>query len=320
VARSTGLDEAALLATLRLQDDVIARRQTIACGMTRDALVHRLRSGGPWQRLFPGTYLAVTGSPTLAQKEMAALLYAGPGSVLTGIAALRVQGIGNSAPSVLDVLVPATRQCRSTAFAAIHRTARMPEQVIVVGRRRYALKPRAVADVARGMTELRQVRALVAGVVQDGRCPVSMLVHELNRGPIRDSALLRQVLAEVAQGVRSVTEAEFLDLIKRSRLPVPLLNASVCTADGALIAIPDAWWPEAGVAAEVDSREWHLRPADWERTLRRHAQMSRHGIIVLHFTPRQIRAEPAQVTTAIADALKAGRARPRLPLVARLAS
>ena len=72
--------------------------------------------------------------------------------------------------------------------------------------------------------------------------------------------------------------------------------------------LADAWWPEAGVAAEVDSREWHLSPADWERTLRRHARLSVHGILVLHFTPKQIRTEPAAVAAAIAAALDAARA------------
>lgn len=320
MARSTGLDQAALSATLRSQHNVIARHQTIACGMTGDALVHRLRPGGPWQRLLPRTYLAVTGSPTLDQKEMATLLYAGPGSVLTGVAALRRQGIVNSAPSVVDVLVPAKRQIRSIAFVAVHRTTRMPGQVIVVGRRQYAMKPRAIGDAAREMSELGEVRALVAAVVQDGRCPIEMLVHELDHGPIKGSALLRQVLAEVAEGVRSIAEADFLDLIKRSRLPQPLLNARLFSADGTFIASPDAWWPQAGVAAEVDSRQWHLSPADWEHTMNRHAQMSSHGIIVLHFTPRQIRANPAQVTTTISDALKAGSARPPLEVVARQAS
>jgi hypothetical protein len=320
VAKGPALDQAALAATLHAQHNVTARRQAVVCGMTRDALAHRLRPGGPWQRLLPSTHLAVTGSPAPDQMEMAALLYAGPGSVITGRAALRRQGIGNSDPSILDVLVSAKRQCRSIAFVAIHQTTRMPEQVIVEGRRRYAMKPRAVADAARGMTDLRDVRALVAGVVQDGRCPLGVLLDELGRGPIRGSALLRLVLAEVAEGVRSVTEADFLDLIKRSRLPVPLLNARIYSADGTFIACPDAWWPQAGVAAEVDSREWHLKPADWERTMSRHARMSGHGIIVLHFTPRQIRAHPARVTTAIADALKAGSARPPLPITARRAS
>jgi very-short-patch-repair endonuclease len=84
--------------------------------------------------------------------------------------------------------------------------------------------------------------------------------------------------------------------------------------------VRSAWWPQPGVAAEVDSREWHLTPADWERTMRRHAQMSKHGIIVLHFAPREIRSEPASVVAAIAGAVKAGSARPPLPVAVRRAS
>lgn len=78
---------------------------------------------------------------------MAALLYAGPGSVITGRAALLCQGIGTLAPSVLDVLVPAKRQCRSLAFVSIHQTSRMPQQVIVEGRRRYAMKDHRPAGI-----------------------------------------------------------------------------------------------------------------------------------------------------------------------------
>jgi very-short-patch-repair endonuclease len=288
--------------------------------MTRDALAHRLRPGGPWQRLLPGTYLAVTGTPTFNQKEMAALVYAGPRSVLTGRAALRGQGLSNVAPSVIDVLVPASRQCRSLGFAAIHRTGRMPEEVIGIGRRSYARVPRAIADAARGLADLSEVRALVASAVQQGKCPLAMLASEVDQGPEMGSGLLRQVLAEVADGVRSVTEADFMDLIRRARLPVPLFNAQLYDPAGLLIAIADAWWPRSGVAAEVDSREWHLNPADWERTMSRHARMSAHGIIVLHFSPRQIRADSAGVATAISDSLKAGLARQPLRIRTRQAA
>jgi len=55
--------------------------------------------------------------------------------------------------------------------------------------------------------------------------------------------------------------------------------------DGKFLAKPDAWWPEAGVAAEVDSRAWHLLPADYERTLARHDRMIALGVRVLHFPP-----------------------------------
>ena len=310
----------ALAARLGVQDNVISRQQAHACGMTRSALAHRLRPDGPWQRLLPGIYLAQTGTPNAAQREMAALLHAGPGSVLTGQAALYGLGLTTTEPRRLDVLVPASRRPGSVAFVEVHRTARMPQRVIREGRRWYALPPRALADAAREMTQLREVRALIAGAVQRGDCPLQALARELREGQRKDSRLLRQVLAEVADGVRSVAEAEFRNLIKRARLPMPMFNARIFTADGTFIAAPDAWWPNAGVAAEVDSREWHLRPADWEQTMRRHAAMSGHGILVLHFTPGQIRSEPMTVVVAITDTLRAGRARPPLLIHARPAA
>ena len=99
-----------------------------------------------------------------------------------------------------------------------------------------------------------------------------------------------------------------------------MFNARLFTADGSFIATADAWWPDAGVAAEVDSREWHLSPAQWERTMRRRATMTSRGILVLHFAPRQIRFEPTTVIAAVADTLQTGRARPALPITARQAT
>lgn len=48
--------------------------------------------------------------------------------------------------------------------------------------------------------------------------------------------------------------------------------------------------------------------------------MSEHGIIVLHFTPRQIRSDPAAVISAIAGAVESGSARPSLAVTARQAA
>jgi hypothetical protein len=314
------LNQAALAATLLQQDRVISRPQAFACGLTRAALAHRVRPDGPWQRLIHGVYLAQTGIPTTPQKEMAALLHAGDGSVLTGLAALRGLGLATAEPLRFDVLVPATRRPGSAAFIRIHRIIRMPERIIQEGRRSYALPPRALADAARFTADLGEVRALIAGAVQRGDCPLAALARELGEGPARNSARLRQALAEVADGVRSVAEAEFRRLIKRAGLPMPMFNARLFGASGAFIAAADAWWPEAGVAAEVDSRQWHLSPADWERTMRRHAEMSSHGILVLHFTPGQIRGDPASVVAAIADTLRVGRRRPALLVSARPAA
>jgi hypothetical protein len=279
VPDNSGLDQTALATRLRAQDSVISREQAFACGLTRSALAHRVRPGGPWRRLLPGIYLAQTGAPSVAQQETAALLHGGSGSVLTGSAALRGLGYSTAEPGHFDVLVPAARRPRSAGFVTIRRTTRMPRRVIREGSRFYALPPRALADAARFMGDLGEVRALIAGAVQRRDCTLQALVRELQAGQTHNSALLRQVLGEAAAGIRSIAEGDFMDLINRARLPVPMFNARLFGADGRFIATVDAWWAQAGVAAEVDSREWHLKPADWESTMRRHARISSHGIL-----------------------------------------
>jgi hypothetical protein len=313
MTKTTKTDEAALNLTLKKQQQVIARSQALACGMTQGTLRCRTKAGGPWQRLLPGTYLAATGTPTIAQREIAALAYAGSDSAITGAAALRHHGIRAPETAVITVLIPARRAVHSTESVRIWRTTRMPPIVLNEGAVRVALPARAVADTARALASLADVRAVVAGAVQSRRCPIFLLADEVEQGPKRDSALLRQAIAEVCDGVRSVAEAEFRDLLRRARIPMPMFNARIL-AGGTFVAVADAWWQDAGVAAEVDSREWHLSPADWERTMRRHAAMTARGILVLHFTPAMIRNEPARVIAEIRRALTAGSARPPLGL------
>ncbi|MBO0838059.1 MAG: hypothetical protein J2P28_21450, partial [Actinobacteria bacterium] len=78
------------------------------------------------------------------------------------------------------------------------------------------------------------------------------------------------------------------------------------------LAQPDAWWPDHGVAVEVDSREWHLLPAHWEHTMARDRRMAAAGINALHVSPRQVRDESADVLSEIEAALLAGRPLPAI--------
>jgi hypothetical protein len=303
--RAAGAPERRLLVA---QYGVIARAQALQCGLTPRALQHRTRPGGPWQRVLPGVYVTTTGDPTFDHQCMAALLYAGDGSMITGLAALRRYQIGpqRGRRAPIQVLIPAARRRASGDFVAVERTTRMPRRFSADGPIQYALPARAAADAARVLTDLGAVRAVVAGVVQRGHCTVRDLAAELADGPRRQSRCLRIALAEVGAGVRSSAEADLRSLAIRSGLPTPLFNPRLYLGQE-LLAVPDAWWPEAGVAAEVDSREWHLSPADWEQTMRRHARLTAAGVLVLHFSPRQIREEPGQVVAAIAAALRKGR-------------
>jgi very-short-patch-repair endonuclease len=297
------------------QFSVVSRGQLLELGMKDNAMQRRVRAGGPWQALLPGVYFGLTGAPNLLQKEMAALLYAGPGSLITGPTALMHHGLRS--PVVLetvDVLVPISRHRINTGFVRLHRTARMPARCVSSGPLRLAAVPRAVADTARLLGEARTVRAVVADAVQRKWCTVADLATELREGPIRGSAMFRSALGDVAEGIRSVAEGDLRKLIRAARLPTPLYNASLFIGDD-FLAKPDAWWPEAGVVVEVDSYEWHLSPADADRTRKRHDRMIAAGIYPMHFSPRQIRTEGAEVVRLIKKALERGRQCPPLPIL-----
>jgi hypothetical protein len=165
------------------------------------------------------------------------------------------------------------------------------------------------------MARLGDVRAVVAEAVQTGRCDIASLISELNAGPSTGSRALRIALAEVGAGVRSAAEADLKTLIGRSDLEKPMYNATLYTADGTFLGIADAWWERAGVVAEVDSRQYHLSPEDYERTTARHNRLAAHGINVLHFVPSMVRRDPSSVIANLRGAIARGNKRPPLPIV-----
>jgi very-short-patch-repair endonuclease len=297
-------DRDGLAELLRRQQGVISRRQAANYGMSLAALRHRIREGGRWQALLPGVYLASTGRPDDAQRQMAALLYAGPGAIITGHAALAFHRLRAEKTGLVDVLVPLTRRRQDVGFVRLHRTSRVHAVAFRAGEICYAPPARAVVDAIRGMPAIESARAVAADAVQRQKVFVWQLAEEISAGPARGSARARLILTELGDGVRSTAEADLRALIKRERLPVPMFNPQLFVA-GVFIAQPDTWWPEAGLAGEVDSREYHLLPSDWERTLERDARMAAHGIVVLHFTPRQLRTKPQLVAAQIRSALEA---------------
>jgi hypothetical protein len=314
--KTSALDKERLNQVLRAQHQVITRTQALLCGTPRSTLDRYAMPGGPWQRLLPGVYLAVTGTATQDQREMAALLYAGPRSLLTGAAAMRRHHLRPAGPDVVDVLIPWRRKRQSTGFVRVHRTTRMPERLYVTGKIRFAKAPRAVADAARSLTRFDDVRHVVCEAVQRRACTVAELIEELEAGPVPGSALFRVALAEVGDGVRSVAEADFRRLILRSGLPKPVFNAQLFDADGIFIACVDAWWQRAGVAAEVDSRAYHLAAEDQDRTTERHDRLAAHGILPLHFPPKRIRTDAPGIVSELQSAIEKGAGRPPLPITA----
>jgi very-short-patch-repair endonuclease len=145
------------------------------------------------------------------------------------------------------------------------------------------------------------VTAVLAEAVQRDHATVRQLAYELEKAQRNGTAFLREVLTQIADGARSAPEGQLRRIALGSRI-LPTVRWNPKMPDG--LPTPDGYIEEARLALEVDSREFHLTPDDWERTLDHHNKLAAAGILVLHFTPKQIREEPDRVRRQIEDAFR----------------
>jgi hypothetical protein len=289
---------------LHAQQGIVSRAQLLQHGVTPDAIRHRTSAGARWQVVLPGIYATFTGALMLTHRMHAALLWAGPGAMLTGATATRWYGLKYGPPDErVHVLVPMARHPASKGFVRIHRSVRPPQPAWYGG---FPLVPvaRAVVDTCRALRSLRDVRALLCESVQRGQATCDELRAVLDAGQSAGSALIRRALEDTVAGCRSAPECELRDVIGDSRhVTEPLWNLPLPDAPD---IVPDACWPATRLIVEIDSIEWHGFGDAPERTERRRARLAALGWTVLPVSPRWLRADPAGVRQTLDDAYLAG--------------
>jgi hypothetical protein len=267
---------------------VATHQQLMSAGVPRSSISYRIGPAGRWQRLHPGVVLMHRGTPTWRERAIGALALGGPEAVLSGAAALHLYGFRTApAPSTLLVLIPISRRRQSHDRTMIERTGRVPERIMRQGLPVTPLA-RAVVDACRRLEDVGQAREIVAEAIQQHRLSVSELAGELRAAARQRTASLRRVLGEITAGVRSAAEAKAREVVRASDLPEPLWNAELVSPDGEVIATPDGLWLRWLAAMEINSRRWHLSPADFEHTQNRQGYLVRRGVIVMPVTPARI--------------------------------
>jgi hypothetical protein len=282
-----------------------------AIGVPRRSISRRCRTSGPWRRLLPGVVLLGNSEPTEEQRIRAAILYGGHGAMLTGLWALRRNGL-RRLPLAGDVhvLVPATSSVTSSAFVVVERTTRLPAAHTRLG---VPVAPvyRAVLDAARRLSDFDAVLAMMSEAIQRRRCTAQTLAEELEAGSRRGAALPRRALVPLLEGTHSVAEADAWNLWQRSGLPACRWNVKLFDANGRYLATPDAWCDDVGFAWEIDSRDCHAGSDDFADTLARDARYVAAGVTVLQTLPARLRTEPEKVVAEVRAAYETARLRPR---------
>jgi very-short-patch-repair endonuclease len=284
---------------LRRHDDVASVSALVEAGLSRQLIARRVRSGR-WQRPLPRVVIGHSGPLSQRQRHRAALVYGGTDAALSHYSAAVLLGLRVHETDV-HVTVRHGRGRQGAGFVVVHQSQAMIHAVRAEGLR-CVNSPRTVVDVACDLRSLDDVRALIADSVQRGIASIDQLRHEADKAPTRGSRFLRIALQEAATGVRSAGEAEFLRLVRRARLPRPVLNAPINIAGRRFVV--DALWPEHWLIVEIDGLTWHLDSASWELDLRRQNLLHSAGYLVLRFPVRRVREDPGGIIaelTAVLD-------------------
>lgn len=308
-----------LLDVTQAQVGLVTAAQLAQLGVATSTISRRTRAGGMWTRVLPSVHLITGGNPDQFQREVAAALYCGDDSMITGLAALHHHGLAlnpddeMATTNIIHVLIPHARRVTSTGFVVTERTRHMPPPHTTRTYPRLAIAPpdRAVADAARHLRDRSNVQALISEVVRRGIASIDDITAALVSGPRQGSAHLRAALDHARLGAWSAPEGDLIEIVRTTGLPTPLLNRRLTTGSGRFIAIPDAWFDDVGLALEVDSHQHHAGSVDLDRTIRRNAAYARAGIPCLPLTPNAIRNDPHGVAIAIIDAYQAAALTPR---------
>jgi very-short-patch-repair endonuclease len=236
------------------------------------------------------------GNLTADQWRRAAVLYGGPGAVLSHATACGIWRLPVPSSDRIVVTVPAGRHPRSTATVWVRQSQRGTRSRLVDGLP-VTWPARSVVDAGLDLDRRAPVDALMGRSIQTGLVSLDDLVVELDRAPSGGSRLLRLALADVAQGSHAASEAQLLRLLRRSGLPMPELNAPVITPSGTRYI--DALWRDQRKGVEIDGQSYHLGPAEWQADLRRQNAIQTTGIVLLRIPARRLWTEPDAVIAEI---------------------
>lgn len=294
--------------------DVLARSTLIDSGLCGRWAARQARRGC-WQCLARGIYVVHDGPISDLTYAHAGAAYAGPTGIVSGLIPLRILGLRwLPAVEIVRVLVPDSVRLPDSKLIRLTRTTGI-DDVMTWNRAGVRLAPpdRAIVDAARDLSDLREIRGIVLGAVDDGHASAAELRSILDAGQRNGSALSRRAITDADRGAASPPEAELVDALIGCGQPF-LVNPEIWCGD-ILVGRPDVHFLGRAGTGEVESEERHGSLEDRESTYDRHERFVRYGCEPTHLSVRRIRSD---VHEAARHLLSQARASSPLPATLRV--
>jgi very-short-patch-repair endonuclease/predicted transcriptional regulator of viral defense system len=272
---------------------VLTLAELAACGLSRDAVSHRVQAGR-LHPLYRGVYAVGHTNLPLEGRFLAAVKACGEHAVLSHLAAASLWGFVNWDDRYPTVTAPSARKHRGLR---VYRSALEPQDVT----RR---KNIPVTTPARTLIDLSSVlpyKKLRRATREAHRLKLVTITELTNRlGRRRGTANLRRIIATGIPPTRSELEDAFLDLCAHGGLQPPQVNEPMIL-DGRTI-IPDFRWPDQRLVVEADGAEWHDDRLAREDDVERQAILEAHGERVMRVTWAQTIRRRRQTLTRLTRA------------------
>lgn len=270
---------------------------------------HKLERGD-WRRVYRGVIATTPGRPTVEQQWNAAVLAAGEGAVLAGLAAARAGGMRlRSRRAVVDVLTekrvaPTLKPLvMEMSVVKVHRTTRLEREDIQLGKPMRTTVARSVVDAAQWASNDDEAREIVAAACQQKRVTPGEIFDALEHLPRAKRRALVIETAEYAEGgATTLTEIDFVRLCAKYGLPKPDLQVRRKDASGR-IRFLDAYFQEQKLHIEIDGAH-HMRVGHWTADMLRQNEVWLKGDRVLRFPAHLLRTQPELVVEQIGKALQ----------------
>lgn len=279
----------------------LARAQLERLGISNGMLRGWLATGYA-TRVLRKVYAIGHLAPSREADLWAAVLYAGPGAMLSHATAAHRYGLLKHPPALIEVSTP--RGTPSVPGVLIVHRQRRIRRVLADGLPITTIE-RTMLDLA-ASADPRLVRHALAELDYRRRLDVGALQNACGRG-LRGSTALRRALA-VHQPRLAYTnqelEARFLLWCERFGLPIPQFNVWV---HGVLV---DAHWPEHRLVVELDGGANHTSVAQLRRDRRNELKLRGYGLTVVRYDWDLLHDSPVAMRTDLIAQLRSSRPEP----------
>jgi very-short-patch-repair endonuclease len=275
----------------RKQHGVVARRQLLALGLTPKAIKYAVRAG----RLHVTRWRAVycVGRPELSEfgRLMTAVLWAGPGAVVSHRSAGGLWGIRKYRYGPVHLSVPAVRKPRSTKGVVIHRRAALGPRQTTRQRGIPVTNPAwTLIDLATTLDRPR-LESAVDQADALNLLRVDTLREELDRAQGQPGVpLLRDIIdRDLFVLTDSDLERLFVPIAREAGLERPVTQAEV---NGWEV---DFHFPSLPLVVECDSLRYHRTPYEQRKDRLRDQAHDAAGTPWVRYTHWQIAKERSYV-------------------------